>query len=49
MSEYVKTTWTNGSGQSINDINLNKIEQGIEDAFENTKINLMIIALGGIV
>jgi hypothetical protein len=29
---YTKTTWTNGSGQAINDTNLNKIEQGIEDA-----------------
>jgi hypothetical protein len=28
---YVKTTWTNDSGQSINADNLNKIEQGIFD------------------
>jgi hypothetical protein len=29
---YTPTTWTNGSGQPINDDNLNKIEIGIADA-----------------
>jgi len=29
---YTKTVWTNSSGSPINDVNLNKIEQGIKDA-----------------
>jgi len=28
---YVKTVWTNGSGEAINETNLNKIETGIFD------------------
>ena len=27
---YVKTIWTNSSGESINETNLNKIETGVE-------------------
>lgn len=32
MAFYTKTTWVNGSAPAINATNLNKMEQGIEDA-----------------
>lgn len=37
-SNYTKTSWTNDSGQPVNDTNLNKIEQGIADASDGANI-----------
>jgi len=37
-SNYTKTVWTNNSLQPINKTNLDKIEQGIADAQDGTKI-----------
>lgn len=37
-SNYTKTVWTNGYGQSRNATNLNKQEQGIADAQDGVKI-----------
>ena len=34
---YIKTTWKNGQAPAINAENLNKIENGIAEAFENSE------------
>ena len=39
---YKKTTWVDNSAPSINADNLNKIEQGIEDAHGLTDSNLVV-------
>ena len=31
---YTPTNWTNGSGNALNQTNLNKIETGIDDAHD---------------
>ena len=57
---YTKTTWTNGSGEAVNETNLNKIETGIKDAHDDIASNYtalettidtlaQIMALGGLV
>lgn len=44
MPTYTKTTWVNNQAPSINATNLNKIEEGIEDAIEGVNSNSALIA-----